>query len=42
MPAWTRLSEIIRLDSAWVRLIGERWLCDQGRELESMRPTPHA
>ncbi|EGV28546.1 NUDIX hydrolase [Thiorhodococcus drewsii AZ1] len=37
MSAWKRLSEIVRIDSDWVRVIGERWLCDQGRELEYWR-----
>lgn len=37
MSSWQRLSEIVRLDSQWLRLICERWLCDQGKELEYWR-----
>ncbi len=37
MSTWQRLSEIVRLESQWVRLIGERWRCDQGKELEYWR-----
>ncbi|WPL19038.1 hypothetical protein Thiowin_04142 [Thiorhodovibrio winogradskyi] len=37
MSAWKRLSEIVRLDSQWVSLIGERWRCDKGKELDYWR-----
>ncbi|WP_201220242.1 NUDIX hydrolase [Halochromatium roseum] len=37
MSDWQRLREIVRIDSDWVRLIAERWLCDKGQELEYWR-----
>lgn len=37
MSDWQRLSEIVRIKSAWVTLIGELWLCDKGKELEYWR-----
>ena len=37
MTDWRRLSEIVRVGSQWVNLIGERWLCDKGKELEYWR-----
>ena len=37
MPDWKRLSELVRVGSPWVTLIGERWLCDKGKELEYWR-----
>jgi hypothetical protein len=37
MPDWQRLSECVRVSSQWVTLIGERWLCDKGKELEYWR-----
>ena len=37
MPDWKRLSETVRVSSQWVTLVGERWLCDKGKELEYWR-----
>ncbi len=37
MTDWQRLSEIVRVGSQWVTLFGERWRCDQGKELEYWR-----
>ena len=37
MSDWKRLSESVRVTSQWVTLIGERWLCDKGKELEYWR-----
>ncbi|WP_295883618.1 NUDIX hydrolase [uncultured Thiohalocapsa sp.] len=37
MTDWKRLSECVRVTSQWVTLIGERWLCDKGKELEYWR-----
>ena len=37
MSEWKRLSEIVRVGSEWVALIGERWLCDKGQEREYWR-----
>ena len=37
MPHWKRLSELVRVYSEWVTLVGERWLCDKGKELEYWR-----
>lgn len=37
MTDWKRLSEYVRVSSHWVTLIGERWLGDQGAELEYWR-----
>jgi hypothetical protein len=34
---WKRLNEIVRITSQWVTVIGERWLCDKGKELEYWR-----
>lgn len=37
MTDWKRLSEFVRVGSGWVTLVGERWLCDKGKELEYWR-----
>jgi hypothetical protein len=37
MTDWKKLSEIVRVGSQWVTLVGERWLCDKGKELEYWR-----
>ncbi len=37
MTEWKRLTECVRVSSAWVTLIGEHWLCDKGKELEYWR-----
>jgi hypothetical protein len=37
MTDWKRLSECVRVASQRVTLIGERWLCDNGQELEYWR-----
>jgi len=37
MAHWKRLSEFVRVGSDWVTLVGERWLCDKGKELEYWR-----
>lgn len=37
MTDWKRLAESVRVSSQWVTLIGERWLCDKGKELEYWR-----
>lgn len=37
MTDWQRLSEVVRVGSQWVTLIGERWICDKGQELEYWR-----
>jgi len=37
MTDWKRLSECVRVASQWVTLVGERWLCDKGQELEYWR-----
>jgi hypothetical protein len=37
MTDWKRLSESVRVASQWVTLVGERWLCDKGQELEYWR-----
>ncbi|QXP83053.1 hypothetical protein [Methylococcus sp. Mc7] len=37
MTDWKRLAECVRVSSQWVTLIGERWLCDKGKELEYWR-----
>lgn len=37
MSDWNLLNEFVRIGSKWVTLIGERWLCDKGEELEYWR-----
>lgn len=37
MGDWTLIDEVVRVGSKWVTLIGERWLCDKGKELEYWR-----
>jgi hypothetical protein len=37
MSDWNRINEIVRVGSPWVTLIGERWRCDKGKELEYWR-----
>lgn len=37
MSNWTLTDEFVRVGSKWVTLIGERWLCDKGREVEYWR-----
>lgn len=37
MNEWKLLDEFARVSSKWVTLIGERWLCDKGKELEYWR-----
>lgn len=37
MSDWKRLSECVRITSQWVTLIGDRWLSDEGKELEYWR-----
>jgi hypothetical protein len=37
MTDWKRLSECVRITSQWVTLVGERWRCDKGNELEYWR-----
>ena len=37
MSNWKLLNEIVRVGSEWVTLVGERWLCDKGKELEYWR-----
>ncbi|MGQ9895266.1 MAG: NUDIX hydrolase [Roseiflexus sp.] len=34
---WQRATEIVAITSPWVRLIAERWIDDQGRELDYWR-----
>lgn len=37
MSDWKLLNEYVRVGSKWVTLIGERWLCDKGKELDYWR-----
>lgn len=37
MTEWKRQSELVRVGSQWVTLVGERWLCNKGKELEYWR-----
>ena len=37
MSHWKLLNEFVRVESPWVSLIGEHWLCDKGNELEYWR-----
>lgn len=34
---WQLMSELVRISSKWVTLIGEQWLCDKGNVLEYWR-----
>lgn len=34
---WTLTNELVRVSSRWVTLVGERWICDKGKELEYWR-----
>jgi hypothetical protein len=34
---WRLLKEVVRTSSQWVTLVGEKWLCDKGKELEYWR-----
>jgi hypothetical protein len=34
---WRLIKEFVRTTSQWVTLVGERWLCDKGKELEYWR-----
>ncbi len=37
MTDWKRLNETVRITSDWLTLVGERWRCDKGRELDYWR-----
>ena len=37
MTDWRLLNEFVRVESKWMTLIGEHWLCDKGKELEYLR-----
>lgn len=37
MSDWKMLEEVVRVRSKWVTLVGERWLCDKGKQVEYWR-----
>lgn len=37
MTAWKRLNETVRVRSDWMTLVGERWRCEKGREMDYWR-----